>query len=129
MVKGKIEEIKLDFEFIKHKALAILLFGSMAKGKEARDLDICIVKPNEKNILNKIFRKINVNEKNYDIYIFEELPLYMKMEVIKNHLIIFSKSKQDLYEYFYFYRKLWKDQEKRNKITKEDLFKMLKTKS
>lgn len=124
------EDIKIiekDFQFLKDKILALLLFGSRAikKQHEKSDYDICIVKPESKEIIREVFRKINVNEKKYDVHLFEELPLYMKMRVINNHEVIFSKNIYDLYEYFYFYRKLWKDQEKRNKITKEDILKML----
>ena len=122
-----IKVIEEDFQFLKDKILALLLFGSRAikKQYEKSDYDICIVKPESKEIIREIFRKINVVRKKYDIHLFEELPLYMKIEVIKNHEVIFSKNIYDMYEYFYFYRKLWKDQEKRNRITREDILKML----
>ena len=47
----------------------------------------------------------------YDIKIFELLPLWLKIELIKNHEIVYAKDKLALYEYFYFYRKLWAGQE------------------
>jgi hypothetical protein len=34
----------------------------------------------------------------------------MKMEVIENHEVVFCRDLPELYEYFYFFRKLWKDQ-------------------
>lgn len=52
------------------------------------------------------------------------MPLYLKIEVIKNHEIVYAKNIADLYEYFYMYRKIWKDQEYRNRISEED-FKIL----
>jgi len=42
------------------------------------------------------------------------------MEVIKNHEIIYTRDILDFYEYLYFFRKLWKDQEHRQKMTKEE---------
>lgn len=119
--------IEKDFEFLKGKILALLLFGSRAtkKGHERSDFDLCIVKPYQQEIIKEVFRKVDVAGKKYDVYLFEELPLYMKMEVINNHEIIFSENIYDLYEYFYFYKKLWKDQERRNKISREDILKML----
>ena len=122
-----IKAIEEDFRFLKDKILALLLFGSRAIKKQHKksDFDICVIKPDDQGIIKEIFRKIDVVRRKYDVYLFEELPLYMKMEVINNHKIIFSKNIYDLYEYFYFYRKLWKDQERRNKITREDILKML----
>ena len=122
-----IKAVEKDFQFLKDKILALLLFGSRATKKQHKksDFDICIIKPDDREIIKEIFRKIDVVRRKYDVYLFEELPLYMKMEVINNHKIIFSKNIYDLYEYFYFYRKLWKDQEKRNRITREDILKML----
>ena len=38
------------------------------------------------------------------------MPLYLKIEVINNHKIIFAKNVPELFYYFYFLRKLWKDQ-------------------
>ncbi len=122
-----VAEIERDFQFLKERVLALLIFGSRAAEEEhgRSDYDICIVKPESEEVLKEIFRKIDVSEKKYDVYLFEELPLYMKMEVINNHKVVFSKNIYDLYEYFYFYRKLWQEQERRNKITKDDIIKML----
>jgi len=124
---GKIEK---DFEFLKKnkKILAVLLFGSQAS-KEAHkrsDIDICIVAPNEnpKAMLKDVLRKINAE--NYDMHIFESLPLYIKMSVIENHKIIFSRDKYEMYEYFFFFRKLWEDQEHRQRMTKKELLEMIK---
>ena len=60
---------------------------------------------------------VDVHSKRYDVYTFEELPLYMKMEVISNHEIIFARDVPELYEYFYFFRKLWKEQEIRQNVS------------
>jgi len=58
--------------------------------------------------------------------VFEELPLYMKMEVIDNHEIVFAKDELELYEYFYYFRKLWKDQRRRNELSREELREFLR---
>ncbi len=44
-LKEIINEIEKDFSFLKGKILALLIFGSWAKGKKGRDIDICIVAP------------------------------------------------------------------------------------
>ncbi len=118
------DEIAKDFSFLKDEVLAVLLFGSSVKG-EGRDVDICVVsKDNPEKVLKRVFSKVDASK--YDIWIFEELPLYMKMEVIENHEIVFCKDELELYEYFYQFRKLWKDQKHRNTVSKEDLELMLK---
>ena len=73
----------------------------------------------KQNIL--ILTKINVKSKNYDIHMFSELPIHIKIQIIENGILINSPNQYDLYEYFYFYRKLWNDQKQRQELTKEEL--------
>ncbi|GAH14027.1 unnamed protein product, partial [marine sediment metagenome] len=90
------------------------------------DIDICIVAPNKENyeLLSVFLRNIDVVSKKYDIRFFSELPLYIKIQVINDGILIYSLDKLDLYEYFYFYRKLWADQKHRQEISKEELLSM-----
>jgi len=121
-----IKQLKKDLSILEKRKdiLAVLLFGSRLFPEyvtNRSDIDICVVAPNVKNHFDlqlELYRLVR-NDK-YDIKVFELLPLYLKIEIIKNHEIIFARNKLDLYEYFYFYRKLWKDQEYRNTFTKED---------
>jgi len=46
------------------------------------------------------------------VKVFEELPLYVQIEAIRNHVVIYG-DELDLSEYFYQFRKLWKDMEHR----------------
>lgn len=113
------EQVARDFQFLKDKALAVLIFGSSTEG-EGRDTDICIVAPHGFD-LKEVFKRVDVTGKKYDVWTFEELPLYMKMEVMENHIIVICEDVPELFEYFYQFRKLWKDQEHRNKLTKEEI--------
>ena len=104
--------------------LAVLLFGSQLHEElitNRSDIDICVVAPDAKKPVDLQLELYSIvrNEK-YDIKVFELLPLYLKMEIIRDHEIIFTRNRLDLYEYFYFYRKIWKDQEYRNTFTEED---------
>ena len=116
-----INEIKEDLSFLKTKIEseeieAVLLYGSYAENKQTArsDIDICVVAPKLKapkqfsKLLSQIWQKMDANR--YDVRVFEELPLYIKMEVIKKHIVIFSRNIPELYYYFYHYRKLWQDQ-------------------
>lgn len=120
-----INSIKKDFSFLKNEnVLGVLLFGSYAKReKGARDVDICIVAPKEKsaNIMKKVYRNMDVGSKKYDVYCFEELPLYMKWEVINRHEVLFAKDEGELYEYFYYFRKLYADQKHRMEMTRKEI--------
>ena len=127
VAKERIKEIYNDFLYIieKRKIIGILLYGSLAKDQETikSDVDICIVAPDEDafELLSFIVGNINVVKKNYDVRIFSELPLHIKINIIENGILIYSPDKYDLYEYFYFYRKLWADQKHRQHMSKEEL--------
>jgi len=118
MEKDLISRIRKDFDFLKDReeVKAVLLYGSYARNEQniRSDIDICVVAPKLKtpkefaSLLGEIWRNIDANK--YDVRIFEELPLYLKMEVIKNHKIIFSTNPYELSYYFYHYRKIWNDQ-------------------
>jgi len=128
MVEDKLlNQIADDFsEIIKNKKiLGILLYGSYVEERNINrsDIDICVVAPNEDiyELISQLLQNININAKKYDIRVFNELPLYIKIHVIQHGVLIYSSNKLDLYEYFYIYRKLWDDQKHRQEISKEDL--------
>ncbi|MEX2689028.1 MAG: nucleotidyltransferase domain-containing protein [Candidatus Njordarchaeum guaymaensis] len=120
-----------DFHFLKVQKdiLGIVVFGSFVSGEfsEESDIDICIIAgPRIENIdelIDFVFER--VYNPRYDIKFFEKLLLRLKIEIIKNHEVVFSRDLPELYEYFYFYRKIWKDQERRNTLTKEELKQLL----
>ena len=119
-----------DFFFLKDdpRVIGVLLFGSRVSGDITRgDYDICAVSPKSKPsvVLSEIYRHVDIYSKKYDVYTFEELPLYMKIEVISNHEIIFARDMPELYEYFYFARILWKEQEMRQNVSVAEMVGMV----
>jgi predicted nucleotidyltransferase len=112
-------QLRKDFSFLKPKVdkgeIHVLLYGSYARGTQTKqsDIDICIVAPKYKTpkqrakLIKQIWRKL---EKPYDVRIFETFPLYLKIDIINNHKVVYSKNYPELTYYFYFYRKLWQDQ-------------------
>ena len=116
-------EIKKDFQFLEKEVMGVLVYGSYANKKSTprSDIDICIVigKPSTpremRKMLSKVWGKVNVNRKGYDVKIFEELPLRVKMGVIEEGKVVLGK-KPDIYGYFYKYRKMWNDQKHRQGI-------------
>lgn len=115
MNKDIFNNLKNDLKKL-NDILAIVLYGSYAEGKahERSDIDVCVVlKANDSKKLSQVFKeilKISAKNEKYDIRIFEQMPLFMKMEVIEKGQVIYTKDFSELNEYFYFFRKLWQDQ-------------------
>jgi predicted nucleotidyltransferase len=122
MDKKIIDKIKNDFKPASKKALGIVLYGSLVKGKSTNrsDIDICIVAPHE-NPMTLVKETLPLK---YDVKIFETMPLFLQIQVIHHHKIIYAKDRYGLYEYFYGFRKLWDDQKQRQTITRKEALQM-----
>ncbi|MBI2899911.1 MAG: DNA polymerase subunit beta [Planctomycetes bacterium] len=109
------DRLRTDFGFLEERVKGVLLFGSAVGGRVPRDFDVCVVTASADPIpiLWEIFHRIDVRGKRYDVWLFEELPLYMRYEVIRNHRVILARDVPALYEYLYFARKLCRDLERR----------------
>ncbi|MDK2915416.1 MAG: uncharacterized protein PWQ79_2331 [Thermococcaceae archaeon] len=118
-----IAQLRRDFDEFRNSCMGILLYGSWVRGKATRrsDVDICLVKP-KPGTYERVLEKLGGK---YDVKVFEELPLYVQIEIIKNHRVIYG-DELELSEYFYRFRKLWRDMEHR---IKENRFKSVKEKA
>ena len=111
----EIESLKKELLKVK-EIFGIILYGSYATGKTDKrsDIDLCLVlKTNIEEKIKKVYKEtliLSGKSEKYDIKIFESLSLKIKFAVISEGKILYAKNKQELLEYFYFYRKLWKDQ-------------------
>lgn len=113
-------KIKKDFRFLEKDVLGVMVYGSSSRGEATprSDVDVCIVmgKPSTaeemKKMLSRVWGGVNINKNRYDVKIFEELPLHVKMEVIEEGKVVIGK-KPDMYEYFYKFRKMWGDEKHR----------------
>ena len=114
-----IEKLKDTFQKFESECKGILLFGSYAKEKPTgrSDVDICVIKP-AKELLNTLYEKFGGK---FDIRMFEKLPLYIQIDIINHHIILVG-DKLELSEYFYFFRKMWKDMEHRIKQNQFESF-------
>jgi len=142
MDKKIFNQIKKDFSWVKKdkRVLSVLLFGSTIKDEyhSKSDIDLALVAPglshfyyscknisNESvdasDLLRKVFRKVNTGLHNYDVHLFEELPLHIKIDFITHHKIVYTADKPGMFEYFYHYRKRWVDQKHRNTVSKDQL--------
>ena len=115
-------DLKLDESKIPEEVLAILIFGSCVENERlARDIDICVVAPKAENKASLLLKMLSMlSTPKTDIWLFEELPLYMKAEVIQKHKILWCKNIKELYLYFAETMKLWRDQKtRRDKFLKQ----------
>ncbi len=97
---------KILDKFEKDKeVIAVLVFGSYARGEEHRDIDICVVL--DKKYLNLEMSKKRIKYSSllsdkYDLNIFQQLPLYIRKRVLKDGKIILCKDEPLLYEIAFF---------------------------
>ncbi|MFQ6124675.1 MAG: nucleotidyltransferase domain-containing protein [Candidatus Heimdallarchaeota archaeon] len=117
-------ELKEDFkELAKDNEIhAILAFGSSVSGENTArsDVDVCIVAPAAQDrveVLRRAWRQVGGK---YDLWLFEELPLYIQAEILQNHQILYCSDIPALFEYFYPVRKLISDMIHRQRVAMMD---------
>jgi len=82
--------------------LAVILFGSKARGEttSASDLDVCLVLQNRRYdplyLSNKKLEYLKIG--GLDIHVYQQLPIYVRRQVIKEGKILFVKDEEGLYE-------------------------------
>ena len=78
-----------------------MVFGSYARNEKYSDIDVCIVlKPAklESLFLSKKRLEYSAAFPNLDIQIFQQLPLYVRMRVLRDGKTIFCKNEDLLYD-------------------------------
>lgn len=86
--------------------LALLLFGSQARDDniKASDIDICLVlmpgSYTSKNLSQK--RLEYLKSFDLDIQVFQQLPLYIKVRVLKEGRVLFCRNEDQLYDIAFF---------------------------
>jgi len=122
------EKVREDLRFLfdNRSVLGVLLYGSVVAGEstERSDIDICVVTPAAGDKVVAFSRWIlsNVKDERYDVRVFELMPLYLKMEVVEQGVVVHARDIYELYEYFYTFRKSWDDQKQRQMLTNEEAF-------
>ncbi len=76
--------------------IALILFGSYAKGthKKNSDIDLCIIR--KKDTMPHDFKELDYCDENFDILFFDKLPDYIKFRVISEGKILVLN---DIYAY------------------------------
>ncbi len=79
--------------------LAVIIFGSYARGEKHRDIDVCIVL--KKELSNYLMSKKRLDYSSVsglDIHIFQQLPLYIRVRVLKEGRVLLCKDIDMLYD-------------------------------
>jgi hypothetical protein len=82
-------------------ALAVVLFGSYVRNEGFSDVDVCIVlKPKRfaHLYLSRKRLRYSIAFPNLDIQIFQQLPLPIKMRILKEGKVMFCKDEDALYD-------------------------------
>ncbi|MCD6513680.1 MAG: nucleotidyltransferase domain-containing protein [Candidatus Odinarchaeota archaeon] len=95
----KLDVLKKDDDI-----LAITLFGSFARNEPYSDIDVCIV-------LNRKLTNLEMSKKRlkyqtlvgepFDIQIFQQLPSYIRMRILKEGVLYFCRDLDKLYDVAY----------------------------
>ena len=119
------ERLGKDLQFLaepswEKRVLGVLLYGSWARGDAGpdSDIDLCLVAPEAENRAG-LWREFvsHLRSEKYDLRVFEILPLHIKMAVIEEGIVLWSRDVLELYEYFYPFRREWDDQKHRHDLT------------
>jgi len=73
---------------------SIILFGSVAREKRGRDIDLCIViNPNTKLSLKKRIKLERMIPVNFDLSLFDELPINIRRRVLQEGVILYTRDR------------------------------------
>jgi predicted nucleotidyltransferase len=87
------------------RVLAIIVFGSYARGEQNRDVDVCVVLIPGQQEANA-WELLPERPADIDLSIFSDLPLYVRSRVVKEGNIILNKDYNLLFD---IYRQTIKD--------------------
>ena len=106
-----IERIQEDLSDLKNQ-FEIVWYGSRVIGgaRPQSDYDIAVITRNlteEENIQAQL-DILKYSNTDYDLRIFELLPIHIQMSIISKNVLIFGDP-VEISEYFYRFRKIWRD--------------------
>ncbi len=100
-IKKIVDRIKKNKE-----VLAVMLFGSYARKKitPLSDVDLCIMLDKKYKTNDMVKKRLNYlaySPDKFDIQVFQLLPLYVRMKVLKEGKILYSKDTRKIYDFAY----------------------------
>jgi predicted nucleotidyltransferase len=82
------------------RIIAVILFGSYARGEKFRDIDVCLVEePESISPKEELAYRTKFSEP-FEIHFFSMLPLYIQSRVIDEGIIILNKDYDRLFDVY-----------------------------
>lgn len=80
--------------------LAVILFGSYVQGERHRDIDVCLVLDSQRAGKISLPRKSleYIKKFDLDIHLYQELPIYIQIRVLKEGEVILCRDEDALYD-------------------------------
>lgn len=88
--------------------------GSHIKGyaDERSDIDVCLIL-SEGADRASVYRRMLTAGERYDIVIFDEIPWYLRGEILEAHTVLYADDPSDLDYWIYKQRSVWRDMKRR----------------
>lgn len=85
-----------------HEVIAVLLFGSAARGEAGArsDVDVALVLDSTRRTRAQLAEKrlTYLGDVDLDVQVFQELPLYVRTRVLRDARVLFCRNEEALYE-------------------------------
>ena len=109
----------------------ILAYGSVIKGyADAKsDIDICVIPKGGIELKELYDRILYVSaDERYDITVFNEIPWYLRGEILEHNEVIYAEDDYELDFWLYKYSKTWHGMKRRQRlVSADDLIDRLQT--
>jgi predicted nucleotidyltransferase len=90
--------------------LAVVVYGSYARGESYRDIDVCLVLwPFEVSEGNSLQKEIAYSEPGIDVHLFQALPLYIQIKVLEEGVSKLVKDDDAYYDLVRITLQQWED--------------------
>jgi hypothetical protein len=118
--------VRDDFAPLADDVWGVYVFGSYALGRATprSDIDVCLVGgpgSRPRDVLRLAWTRARLGATPYDLKVFEELPLYLKAEVLEHGVLVLARDEPALSEYLRPWRRIWADQAHRNRPNADDM--------
>lgn len=89
--------------------LAVILFGSAARGEPHRDLDVALVQATGSSEHPFDLRLRYADDERIDVQVFQDVPLFIRMRVLRDGRVLFVRDEDALYEVALAAVRAWQD--------------------